>query len=308
MRRQAPPPGWGVTIDDRSIDRFAEDFEPMAAPPFAYPGLPREVASAEWWDYIVLSVSCIACLWAPEGEPTWSTEFEGEWLDDAPGYFAAFTKESRRGGLDLGSVAGWSIDDVQRLFAGRGVLQLLPERLERLTAVAGAGLDRWRGTFARLVEEAAFDGPAVARLLVETVPGYRDEVETEYGTLRFWKLAHLATAMMSGNGPSFAGLESFPVYPDYMVPRTLRHHGILRYDEGLSTVVDSRQLIPAASHHELAIRWATMHACERILQRLAGLGKPTLMPSLDYRLWHAAVLGSDADRMGEHHRTVTMFY
>lgn len=308
VRLQAPPSGWGVTIDEEAIRRFVVGFEPLPAAAFDYPGLPRDLGSREWWDFIGLAVAGVACLWPPEGETMWSTEYEGLRLDDAPGYFSAFTKELARGGLTFDQVARWSLPDVERLFAGDGVLQLLPERLERLSSVSRAVLDRWDGSFANLVEEAVFEGPTIARLLVETVPGYRDEVQSEHGTLRFWKLAHLATVMMSGNGPAFSGLETFPVYPDYMVPRTLRHLGVLRYDDELSSAVDSRDLIPAGSEHELAIRWASMWASELIIQELASIGRPTAMPTLDYWLWHSAVLGPEADHMGEHHRTLTMYY
>lgn len=297
-----------MTIDEEAIGRFAVEFEPLPAAAFDYPGLPRDLGSREWWDFIGLAVAGVACLWPPEGKAMWSTDYEGLRLDDAPGYFAAFTKELARGGLTFEQVARWSMPDVERLFAGDGVLQLLPERLDRLTSVSRAVLELWDGSFANLVEGAVFEGPTIARLLAETIPGYRDEVESGQGTLRFWKLAHLATVMMSGNGPAFSGLETFPIYPDYMVPRTLRHLGVLRYDDELAATVDSRRLIPAGSDHELAIRWASMRAAELILQELASIGRPTVMPTLDYWLWYSAVLGPEADQMGEHHRTLTMFY
>ena len=98
------------------------------------------------------------------------------------------------------------------------------------------------------------------------------------------------------------------MYPDYMVPRTLRHHGILTYSDGLAGAVDGRTLIPAGSEWELAIRWASMHAAERVLGALRAAGHDVAMPMLDYWLWHSSVLGPDAGSMGEHHRTITMAY
>ncbi len=308
VRNGAPPPEWGVVIDDDAIARFAADWRPLPNASFGYDGLPTDLTTDEWIDFVVVSVSCVACLWPPEGEEMWSTDFEGEQLDDAPGFFAAFTKERRRSGLDLETIRAWSLDDVERLFAGRGVLQLLPERLARLVAVADSALDRWGGSFSTLVAEAGHDAPSVARLLVETVPGYRDEATTAFGTLRFWKLAHLATAMLAERGPALAGLGTFPVYPDYMVPRTLRHHGILVYAPDLARAVDTREVIAAGSAWEMGIRWASMHAAERVLGALRAAGHDVAMPTLDYWLWYASVLGPDAGSMGEHHRTITMAY
>ena len=41
---------------------------------------------------------------------------------------------------------------------------------------------------------------------------------------------------------------------------------------------------------------------------MAATGRPVTGPALDYALWHEGVLGADAHRMGEHHRTITMRY
>lgn len=308
VRDAAPPPEWGVTIDEAAIEGFADAWTPLPEASFGYDGLPTDLTESEWIDFVVLAVSCVACLWPPEGEQMWATEFDGQRLDDAPGFFAAFTKERRRSGLDFTAISRWGGADVERLFKGEGVLQLLPERRARLVAVAEAAIERWGGSFANLVAEAGHDAPTVAGLLVETVPGYRDEAETDHGTLRFWKLAHLATAMIGERGPALEGLDRFPVYPDYMVPRTLRHHGVLSYAGSLGRAVDTRTLIPAHSEWELAIRWASMHAAERVLAALNARGHGIAMPTLDYWLWHASVLGSNADSMGEHHRTITMAY
>ena len=114
--------------------------------------------------------------------------------------------------------------------------------------------------------------------------------------------------MSSRSSRPIGRLESFPVYPDYMLPRVLRHHGVLRYQPVLSSAVDGRHLIPAGSDWELAIRWATVYAADQLRADLNRIGNPVSTPALDYALWHDAVLGSDAALMGEHHRTVTMAY
>jgi hypothetical protein len=58
----------------------------------------------------------------------------------------------------------------------------------------------------------------------------------------------------------------------------------------------------------VAIRWATVHAAERLRQELNNRGNPVTSPQLDYVLWASAVLGPDASKMGEHHRTLTLAY
>ncbi|MEM9712038.1 MAG: queuosine salvage family protein [Actinomycetota bacterium] len=314
LQAVAPPSDWGVRVDAAAVgalaDRWADD--PFPLPAFDYPGTPTDRPERWWFDYVTLAVSVLACLWPPEGDEVWHAELDGVWLDDAPGIFATLTRRLGSDGLDLPAVAALSDDDGREWFRGRGTLQLVPERTEVLRLVATCLLERWDGSARNLVDEAGRDVTEVARLLVETVPGYLDRPETPVGELRFDKLAHLAAAIMAaGTGwgsAGFAGFDDFPVYPDYMLPRVLRHVGVLRYSPELAERVDGRTIIPAGSGAEHGIRWATIHAGALLRSALRERGNPVAAPALDYRLWSEAVLGPDADSFGEHHRTITMRY
>ncbi|MEM9610269.1 MAG: queuosine salvage family protein [Actinomycetota bacterium] len=314
LRATAPPVEWGVRIDDDAIarlaDRWADDAFPL--PAFDYPGTPDERPESWWFDYVVTAVSVLACLWPPEGDEMWSTELDGEWLDDAPGIFAAFTRRLGPGGLDLAGLAALDDADGAALFAGRGTLQLVPERVDLLRRVAATLLDRWDGSALHLVEEAGRDGVRIAALLTETVPGYFDRTETSAGELRFDKLSHLAASIMAaGRGwaaDGFTGFDDVPVYPDYMLPRVLRHVGAMVYSPQLASTVDGRRLIEARSDAEHAIRWATIRCGAQLRDALQERGNPVTAPALDYRLWSEAVLGPDAADFGEHHRTITLRY
>ena len=46
----------------------------------------------------------------------------------------------------------------------------------------------------------------------------------------------------------------------------------------------------------------------RLAAALRSRGNDVSTPALDYALWESAVLGPDADAMGEHHRTLTLAY
>jgi hypothetical protein len=115
--------------------------------------------------------------------------------------------------------------------------------------------------------------------------------------------------MMAARSPiAIKGIEHFPVYPDYILPKVLRHYGVLRYAGDLAATVDARRLISHGSEHEAAIRWATVFSADRLRIDLNRRSNPATTPALDYYLWSSGVLGSDAHLMGEHHRTVTMAY
>lgn len=314
LRATAPPPEWGVAVDDDALSALAARWAPdrFVLPDFDYPGTPAERDERWWFDYVTLSVSILACLWPPDGDEMWRTKLDGQWLDDAPGIFAVFTRRLGRDGLSVDEFCDLSNDDGLELFDGTGMLQLIPERIETLRNVARTIVDSWDGSAVNLVEEAGRNGSKIASLLSETMPGYRDRPLSSRGELRFDKLAHLAASIMAaGLGWSkagFSGFDEFPVYPDYMLPRVLRHFGVMRYSAELTALVDAQQLLPADSEAEHAIRWATVHSGEALKTALAARGNAVSAPALDYRLWSEAVLGPDADRFGEHHRTVTLRY
>jgi len=306
--KESPPPSeWGVEVVRSGILELAASWRHRDIPPpaFDYPGLP-DTRGPRWFDFCVLATSVVACLWPPEDDQVWHAELDGVWLDDAPGLFACFTRLPT---LDIRDFVGFTTNDGERFFAGRGCLQQIAERSQRLDQVATALVDRWGASAVEIIEEADWDAVAVVDLLVKTVPGYRDRADTVIGAVAFDKLAHLCVAMMNTRSARpLQGIENFPVYPDYMLPKAFRHYGVLRYEARLARAVDDRQLIEAGSNWEVALRWATVFAAERLGDALMDLGKRVPIPSLDYALWHEAVLGPDAGEMGEHHRTLTMAY
>ena len=300
LQATPPPLDWGVAVDHAAIESLADRWagDTFALPSFDYPGTPTDRPESLWFDYVVRSVSVLACLWPPDGETMWAVEHDGAWLDDAPGIFATFTRHES--------------DPGYQLFAGRGTLQLIPERLQILDQVDTAIADRWQGSARNLVEEAGRDGSRIAALLTETMPGYFDRPSSTAGILPFDKLSHLAAAIMAAgvgwSAAGFAGYDDFPVYPDYMLPRVFRHAGVMVYEPALADGIDRRQLIDADSPEEHALRWATVYSGAALRAALAERGNAVTAPALDYRLWFEAVLGPDAESFGEHHRTLTLHY
>ncbi len=314
LQNVAPPTDWGVTIHDDAIAELAATWsqDTFELPAFDYSGTPPTRVEPWWFDYATLAVSVLACLWPPEGDDVWHTELGGQWLDDAPGIFAVFTRAHQGDLLDLTRLTTLSDDDGRAWFNGTGTLQLIPERVAMIRDVAATLIERWDGSAINLVDEAGRDGKRIAALLTQTMPGFQDRPVTSAGTLPFDKLSHLAAAIMAaGRGWDRAGFhnfDDFPVYPDYMLPRVLRHAGVISYSTQIAAAVDTRQVIAADTNAEHAIRWATVYAGTRLRAALHNAGNPVSSPALDYRLWSEAVLGPNAESFGEHHRTVTMRY
>jgi hypothetical protein len=314
LQNTPPPPDWGVAIDEGAIRSLAVEWAGTSfpLPEFNYPGIPV-VRREDWWfDYVTLAVSVLACLWPPDDKAVWHVDYQGDWLDDAPGVFAAFTKVLGSEGVDLDWFANLRDEDGSALFAGRGTLQMIPDRVQTLRTVARQIQNRWDGSAANLVAAAGRDGREIVRLLIETSPAYVDRPMTSAGVANFDKLAHLAAAIMAAglgwSDAGFSGYDGFPVYPDYMLPRVFREYGIMGYAPDLAELIDAQLLVPKDSNAEHGIRWATVYAGAQLSRALAAQGAVVTGPALDYRLWSIAVLGPDARSFGEHHRTVTLAY
>ena len=176
LQQQRPPEAWGVVVDDEAIARVADTWanDEFPLPTFDYPGTPPVRDEAWWFDYVTLSVSVLACLWPPEGDEMWHAELDGEWLDDAPGIFAAFTKTVTSSGMNLEQFARLDEASGAQLFAGRGTLQMIPNRVDLLRRVATTILERWDGSTLNLVDEVGRDGVGIAAALSATMPAYQD--------------------------------------------------------------------------------------------------------------------------------------
>ncbi len=317
IRTTVPPPAWGVRVDADAIDlvarRLASPEVVLAAPGEGMQTLPVGDPPGRWCDFVGLSVSVLACLWAPVGEEQWTVVVDGATLTDAPAFFHAFARTMRplatRDGYDLAAFCDWTLDDCAAMFAGAGTFQLIPERWAQLRATARAICERYDGSFLALLRACDHDAEQIVRTLVADIPGYDDVATSAVGRLPFEKLPRLATAMMAnGLDVPLRGLDTFPVYPDYMLPKVFRHWGVFVYDDALARTIDDRALVPKDSPWEHALRWATVATADRLRERMVAHGRTLTGPELDFALWHLGVLGPEAGAMGEHHRTLTLRY
>jgi hypothetical protein len=311
LRATPPPAEWGVGIDDDAIERAAARLAERELPSVSsgIATLPHDWPDAAWVTYHTMVMSVMACMWPPEGEEQWTTDIDGVTYTDAPALFGAFRRGLRLDGddVDLRPLLDFSADDAVTFFRGHGTFQLLPERAAMLRAVSRAIVGDWSGRFSDAIASVDNDAEAFVWLLMERVPGFDDIAHTDRGALPFAKLPRLATAMISQRVP-MRGLDDFPVYPDYMIPKVFRHWGVFVYQPELAATVDERRIVPADSPWEHGLRWGTVFAAERLRLAMARAGRAVTGPELDYALWYDGVLGPDADHMGEHHRTITMRY
>jgi hypothetical protein len=171
--------------------------------------------------------------------------------------------------------------------------------------------DRFRGSFAALVESAGGSAEKLVMLLAR-MPGF-DDVETYRGfAVPFYKRAQLTAADLAlafdGHGwGRFADLERLTIFADNLVPHVLRLDGLLRYRPALARRIDAEELIPAGSEEEVEIRACALHAVELMAAELRRQGQSVTAMQLDYLLWNRGQQPS-YKRAKPRHRTRTVYY
>lgn len=165
-----------------------------------------------------------------------------------------------------------SAADMERCFGA------IPDPAGRAKAL-GDALGKKGAAAALLLCDCALDGrpwgiehaQAIASLLPS---GYEDPF-LKKAQLCLW----MAKGMLEQRGFPAPSVE-VTCFADYQVPKVLRGLGVLSYGEGLASLVDSGSILEENSPEEIAIRAATVVACERISTTRAIASE-----QLDFWLW-----------------------
>ncbi len=145
--------------------------------------------------------------------------------------------------------------------------------------------------FESVIAAADRSAERLVRALAE-LPLYRDVARYDALEVPFYKRAQITAAdldrIFAGKGPgAFDDLDQLTLFADNLVPHVLRCHGVLVYSDALAARIDAEQLLEVGSRPEVEIRAVAVEAVERLVARLAGLGRRTTAHALDGRLWNA---------------------
>jgi hypothetical protein len=253
------------------------------------------------------------CFWAPRGRQKWEID-HGEGLLSGYGALAVSLTRAVRSGmpiLDAGYLSKIDLGRLRQILAGRGTLQLLPERVKGLKELGGALLRDWDGKAARMVEHAHKSAARLVSLITRSLSSFRDVAIYVDREISFYKRAQILAADLHGafdgkQWGEFRDMETLTTFADYKLPQVLREVGILRYDEALSAKVDSEFPIESGSPEEVEIRACTIWAVELIRRYLRGLGKGLKAHEIDWVLWNMAQ--EPIFKKRPYHRTLTVYY
>jgi hypothetical protein len=303
-----------VHIDTEAIERFTR-------------GLLAQGTRSPSWDcryhlcettekmvaYLLVLDTLNFCFWALPGQSRWEIEYGTETVS---GYFglAAALKQTLTCGVpitDPGYLATMTEDLLRNILGGRGVLPLCQERVRNLNELGQVLLEVYDGNPVRLVETAGKSAAALARLVAEKLPSFRDVARYHGREVFFYKRAQifasdLHSAFHGQGWGEFRDVNTLTAFADYKLPQVLRHVGVLTYDQALSDKVDNRIPLDAGSAEEVEIRANTVWAVELIRRNLEQHGKQIHACEIDGMLW---TLGQrDKYRVKPYHRTLTVFY
>jgi len=215
---------------------------------------------------------------------------------------------ARRPILEAAYLADISPADGRDFFCGLdGVeIPLLDERLNNFRESGRVLLERFDGRFVNAVEEAHFDAPTAAKLIVENFSSFRDVSKWDGTDVCFYKRAQICAYdlgyVFRTAGKTVVRTEGLTAFADYKVPQILRLFGVLRYEKELADRIDNYFELPHDSREEIEIRAASIWAVELLRQRAPQL----TAVEIDNTLW---LMSQDIQAASQpYHRTRTIFY
>ncbi len=304
-----------VHIDTKAISNLLADnshltISPLTLGPAPYHFFDSTAATAEW---LFLLDTVNHCFWPDVGSPRWTVHYNNEALS---GYWAlaASLKRAMEEGFAIHratTLADLNSQTLAHIFRGRGKIPLFEERLKNLRQAGRVLIDRFKGSFIHVLEEAGGSATKLVDLLAREFPSFNDTATYGGKQVYFYKraqlLVHDLRCTFSGQSwGNFFDLEHLTGFADYKLPQVLRHLAILHYKPKLADLIQNLVQIPAGSTEEVEIRAATVWAVELLRQKLTNQGLRVNSAQLDNWLWY---LGQeDAYRALPYHRTRTIFY
>jgi len=261
------------------------------------------------------------CFWAEKGKPRWRIDYQGEILDGYWAEAASLTRAVEEGIAlwDAEYLSTMSRKDLAYVFrpikgADGSVGEMIPlfdARLAHVHEVGRVLLDQYSGQFTHAIEKAQGSAVNLALLLAQEFTSFRDVAVYHDKHIRFLKrsqicVADLYAAFSGQRWGAFTDLDKLTIFADYKLPQVLRHLGVLEYAPGLAQSIDNQELLQPGGEEEVALRAATIWACELLRREMSHLsGYAITAVEVDQLLWH---LGQNSAEMRPYHRTRTIYY
>ncbi len=203
------------------------------------------------------------------GEPKWTIKTDEGYKDgsDALMYIMLkYIKENNNYDFD-----NLTFNEFSSMLSGNVKIPLLKERYDTLNKISKVIKEKMGGNFYNYIKNVTTDNELLS-LIISNFESFKDEREYNGKTIYFYKLAQLLTSdilhireELENINVTYSNLIGCA---DYKIPQTLRALGIIKYDQRLSEIVDSRKEIPISSKYEVEIRASQIVVIDYIKSKL----------------------------------------
>ncbi len=206
------------------------------------------------------------------GEPKWQVETKEGLKDgsDALLYVMLnYVKDKKE--VDFSNL---TIEDFKQILKGNIEIPLLEERYNTLIEISKIVKEKMNDNFYNYIKDITNDNELFS-LIISNFPSFKDERVYKEEKVYFYKLAQLLTsdilhirAKLEGIKVSYSNLIGCA---DYKIPQTLRALEIIRYNDELSKIIDSKKEIEVNSLYEIEIRASQIVVLEYIKNKLKNI-------------------------------------
>lgn len=300
-----------VQVDDQALERFAEELCRLPGDDPVGDGgdLIYRGGRCDICNYCLLCDALNFCFWSDE---PWEVTFRGRLFTRTPAMEASLLKaiDQDQTWLDASRWAKVTQPELERVFGGRGMIPLLPQRVRVMRETGRVLLERFEGRFQNAVLSIDGDAVALSRLLATEFPSFRDIALHAGEQVAILKRAQICAAdlhrtLLANDLSGLTNLDGLTVFADYRLPQLFRDRGVLVLDAESANRIERGEFIEAGSAVEVELRAATVVIGDELVRAMRVKGIDAAAWSLDYRLW---LMARHPDVTVSHHRTVTVFY
>ncbi|MGH0163652.1 UNVERIFIED_CONTAM: hypothetical protein FKN15_064609 [Acipenser sinensis] len=170
--------------------------------------------------------------------------------------------------------ANMTLDDLKHVLRSDNnvPMPMIKERHQALTE-AGKVLLEHDGSFLKFIRKGGNSAEKMIKLIVETIPSYRDEATFEGKKVAFYKRAQILVAdfwgILEARGEaSIPDIGYLTMFADYRVPQALVYLGALRYSSELMKTLKEGVILASGDRREVEIRGCSIWCVERIREQL----------------------------------------
>lgn len=226
-----------LAIDDVRVGAVAKKISDnkyaLPKPEEAMPFKGSDHSESAMWCFLVDALNF--CFWPPLGKDKWQAQApDGKWRGGYFGLIESLKKgiDQNRSWLDPVFLRVVKLEDVSRLLAGKGELQLLEERRIAINEL-GLGLTD-HSSVMKLINDAKNDVIKFVDSIIKTFPSFKDESEFNGRIVGFYKRAQILAMdlnlVLSQHGIiPFNNIERLTAFADYKLPQLFRDEGIFKY-------------------------------------------------------------------------------